>query len=64
MTDYEKHQLKIIYEEATSRRHNSIGAWHTKLVEYLRELDYPTSGYPQAKSLAEQLLTSLEDKGE
>jgi len=68
MTDYEKHQLKIIYEEAISRPRNSVGAWHIKLVEYLQTLGYPTSGYPQAKSLAERLLTStglsLADKGE
>ena len=76
MTDYERHQLKTIYEEATSRPRNSVGAWHTKLVEYLLTLGYPTSEYPQAKSLAERLLfgnekntsqtivLSLADKGE
>jgi len=56
MTDYERHQLTIIYEEATSRRHNSIGAWHVELIEFIVKLGYTVQNYHQALNITKSLL--------
>jgi len=56
LTDYERHQLMIIYEEAKSRGHNSMGAWHVKLVEFIINLGYNIQNYRQALNTAELLL--------
>ena len=49
-------EIVTCYEEATSRGHNSRGAWHMMLIAAVRAIGHDVRSYQEAKQKAREII--------
>lgn len=61
LTRQQHDELINTYEEATSRDHYSVGAWHMMLVACVRLLGFDVRNFHEAKNITEDILNEQDN---